>query len=174
MDKQFTFKLKPEEYLNFLRYQLFHSKQGKGMRLWLSTSIPALLICTLIFLRLYNQILWVCLFIMFIFIWLLFGSPYVWKKYLYRRINNNTLQQMNITGFNEITVTFKENKIIYKDKNSYEILYRDIYQMVPAEKMFIFRYNDQGTLLLPFYLFKEEKEIKNFLKEFELCWKKYL
>lgn len=173
MDKQFKFTLEKQEYLNLLRYQSLHSKQGRGMKLWLTTCIPALLICTVIFLKLYTQILWVCLAIVLAVIWVMYGSLKIWKKYIYRRINDDTLKQLNITGFQEVTVTFHESKIMYKDNKIHEIPYKDVYTMIPADDMFIFQYKNQGTLLLPYRLFKSPEDVSSFFKEFEKTWRVY-
>lgn len=173
MNRKFTFTLTTEDYLNYLRFQSLRSKQGKGMRLWMRICIPALLLCILISFRLYVQPIWSILALVLSVAWLFYACPIIWKKYVYKRINEDTLKQLNITGFEKIEVTFKDDKIIYKDKKINEILYKDIRSMLPIEKVFIFLYQQQGVMLLPYRLFVDEDDMTEFFREFEVCWKEY-
>lgn len=173
MNRAFTFTLSKEEYLNYLRFQSLGSKQGRSFRLWLRICVPALLLCIVIYFQLYAQFIWPILALVASAIWLFYACPMIWKKYVYKRIDENTLKQMNISGFQKIEVTFKDDKIIYKDAKKHEIPYGEVRGMMPIENMFVFMYHQQDVLLLPFRLFDSEDDISEFFKDFEIVWKPF-
>lgn len=172
MNQTFTFTLRKEEYLSFLRFQSAHSKHAKGIRMWLRISLPALLVCFIILMQAYEWG-WIMAALLLIFLWECFIAPLLWKKYLYRTINEETVRHMNITGFQKVKVTFYDNRIVYKDKKTHEILYQDIIRMIPADDLFIFQYKNQGTLLLPYRLFDEKADVDAFHQAFKTAWKSF-
>lgn len=54
MDRSFTFTLTQQEYLDYLRCRTGASRGHRGKRLWLLTSVPMLIVVSLIFFRLYK------------------------------------------------------------------------------------------------------------------------
>lgn len=170
MDKSYTFTLKKEEYLSFLRYQFMHRKENRGVKLWIMTSIPALILCTVIFLSLYRNIIWVCTGILLICLWVMYGTPKFWNYLAKRKINDTTLNQMDIKGFKEVQIHFQTHELEYQDGAKHRIAYKNIKNLMPIPDMFVFQYDEQGTFLLPYRAFENEEEMRSFLKEFELCW----
>lgn len=169
MKRIFTFTLKKEEYLSFLRYQSTHSKHAKGIRMWLRISLPALLVCLIVLMQLYDWF-WLLAALFLVVIWEWLATSYLWKKYIYRTINEDTIRHMNIKNFQKVTVSFQDHKIMYKDSKPHEILYQDILRMSMADDIFIFQYKNKGTLLLPYRLFDGSEDIDEFSKSFKNIW----
>ncbi|MEF9961998.1 MAG: YcxB family protein [Erysipelotrichaceae bacterium] len=170
MNQQFTFTLKNEEYLSFLKYQLRNSREFQGKKLLLRTSLPALILCTMIFTNLYTKLVWNLFAIAVAMLWIFSFAPTLWVSYFNHRINDDTLKKMNITGFKEVKIHFEEKQLVYHDQNNHTILYKDILAFSPLEDLFVFQYGKQQTILLPFRVFDNQEQIKAFIKEFEIAW----
>lgn len=173
MDYQFTFTLKNEEYLSYVRHQVAGMKANRGQRLLLRTSIPALILCTIIVLELYQDWMWMCVALAIMILWILYGAPMLWRNAIAHRINESTLKKMNIQGFQEVTLHFLDDKLTYKDHKLHTITYEQISVFAPLSALFIFRYDRDGTILLPYRVFQDDAEKKEFLHKFEGCWSKH-
>lgn len=173
MNRKFTFTLTKEEYLNFLRFQAAHSKRARRIRMWIAISLPVVLCCLLFLFHLNEQLIWDVAVLAVIILWEWLFTPVLLRAYLNRIINEKTMERLKVTGFQKVSVSFLEDKILYKDKKEHSISYRDILRMIPANEVFIFQYKNQGTLLLPYRLFENKEDMTEFFKEFEMAWKPY-
>lgn len=170
MDQKFTFTITKDEYLQYLRHQACGMKNYRGYKFWIRTSIPALLICTTLFFRLYQYIWWDVLMSLLILLWIIVGAGLIWSVFLKHRIQEKTLEALHIKGFQEVTMHFLSDRVQYSDQELHEIAYRDIQSCLLMKKMFVFLYQDNKALLLPYRVFKNEAEMKSFLYDFDKEW----
>lgn len=170
MDQAFTFTLTEEEYLDFLRGQALRGKSGRGGRLWINTSIPAVILITIIFWKLYTSPLWMAALTLLALVWVLVLSPQIWEGVLRHRIGADMLKKVGIQGFQETALHFQNNRVTCEDKRRRTILYRQIRALTPGKSALVFYYEDNGVFLLPLRLFAKDEDLKGFLHAFERQW----
>ncbi|WWR16719.1 hypothetical protein V1224_04605 [Lachnospiraceae bacterium JLR.KK008] len=171
MDRTFHVTLQEEEYVEYLSCQISYSKMMRGYRWFLLTSVPALLVTGVLILKIKSW-LFVSSIIALAVVWVLYGASAVWRRYIRGKIRKKFLPRMNVKEFKEVTYHFGEREIEYSDKNKKtKIAYSDIVTMLPLKSQFAFCYPG-GTILLPYRVFKEEEDMKQFIKEYEEFRKK--
>lgn len=168
MDRTFCFTLEKEEYIEYLSWQISHSKTMRGSRWFIMTSVPALLLTGVLFLRVRNW-LFVSSIIALAVLWVLYGAKAVWKGYIRRKIAKQILPRMNIQEFREMSYHFGENGIEYRENGKKNLIpWKDIVLMAPMENQFAFCYA-KGAVLIPYRVFEGEEDMKQFVKDCEIC-----
>ncbi len=170
MNREFTFKLETEEYLEYLRFQMANGKANRGKRLWIATSLPAVIACTIIFLRLFTDVLWMCAATAMVVVWVAVLAPQIWQSFVRRRIGLETLEKMNIRGFSQVTLQFEEHGVICREKTKRSIPYREIQTLFCTPSTLVFVCGGGAALLVPLRLFDGKEELKQFVIQFERCW----
>lgn len=166
MNRTFHVTLQEEEYVEYLSCQISRSKTMRGYRWFLMTSVPALLLTGVLVLRIKNW-LFVSSIVALAALWVLYGASTVWKRYIRRRIRKQILPKMNVKEFKEIKYYFGNQGIEYFDRNKkVKIAYSDIITMLPLASQFAL-YHSGGTILLPYRVFSDEEDMKQFVKEYE-------
>lgn len=170
MDREITFTLTKHEYLQYLRQRVYWLKQYRGYKFWIRTSIPSLLVCSTLYFRWYQQ-LWISsLAIIVALVWIILGAGVVWKIFVHHRISEQVLENMNIKGFQQVTIRFLSDKIICEDNKAATILYTQIQTCKPLKEMFVLQYQNDKVMLLPYRIFHDDIQIKQFLCEFDKVW----
>lgn len=170
MNWKFTFTITKQEYLQYLRYQINSMKSYRGYKFWIRTSIPALLVCSTLFFHLYLKIWWDIIGIILLLWWIFIGTGIIWRVFLGHRIQEKIIEDMNIKGFKEISVQFLNDRIQYQDSTLHAIKYQEIHNCIPLKMMFLFLYQDNKVLLLPYRVFTNEEHMKAFLCYFDKAW----
>lgn len=170
MDQTFTFTITKAEYLQYLRHQVSGMKNYRGYKFWIRTSIPALFICSTLFFRLYYSFWWNLLSIVLILLWVVVGTGILWEIFLKHRIHEKTLDTMNIKGFQKVTLHFQTDRVQYEDQEIHDIFYQDIQNCILMKKMFVFLYEGDKAILLPYRVFTDEEQMKTFLYQFDKEW----
>ncbi len=166
MDRTLRVKLEKEEYLEYLSHQLMHSKKMRGSRWFLLTSVPAVLVTGMLLLK-SGSILFYTSVIALTAFWILYGAGTVWKNYVRRKTERYYWPKLNIQEFKEIRYHFAPQGIEYReDSGKIEVPYSEIQTLVPVEKIFVL-YHKKGVILLPYRIFKDEEDMKGFLKGYE-------
>ncbi len=168
MDRSFTFTLTQQEYLDYLRCRTGASRGHRGKRLWLLTSVPMLIVVSLIFFRLYKQPFVMALALMLIVIWVLVLAPDIWQRFVAGRIGEKLLERAGVRGFSEVTVRFGGRTLWCTGLG--DIPYRAVEAFVPLQSVFAFDSGDGRTVLLPTRLFTGEEDMKQFIRLFETVW----
>lgn len=167
-NRVFQFAINKEEYLEFLRFRYGLSKESKNRKLWITTSIPTLIIVSDIFFKLYNRWQYILLSVLLITLWIFVAVPRIWKWILGKQFNESIFERVNIKAFENITAEFRDKNIVIKDRgNNIEINYKDVSKIIPINNMFVILYKGNGVILLPYRAFKEDKDIKEFLMDIE-------
>ncbi|HPW53097.1 MAG TPA: YcxB family protein [Erysipelotrichaceae bacterium] len=140
------FKLEKEDYLEYLRFIIANSRKNRITGWWLRVIIPLLLLFTFIFFKLYTNTLYVVAALAFAVFWFLFLSDRIWKAFLFRSINMNFVQKMNIVDFAKVTVDFKESNITVDGKT---IEYRDVEKIIPLKNILAIFYGGANSFVIP-------------------------
>lgn len=168
MNRTYSVTTTKEEYIEFLCYQFGSSKKMRGYRWFITTSIPAVLITGVIFLKIHSW-MFITSLIALAAVWIMYGGKAVWKRHMKRKVTNKILPKMDIQDFKEVVYRFTEEGIEYTDKKKkMKIAYGDIITMVPLESQFVIHYQG-GAILLPYHVFADEDEMKEFVKEYHIC-----
>lgn len=141
-----VFKLKEEDYLEYLRFVISNSKKNRNIGWWLRVIIPLLLLFSFTFFKLYGNLLYVVLGVSFALIWFFFLSDKIWKAFLFRSININFVRKMNITKFEEVTVDFRDDSIMVDGK---VVKYNDIERIIPLKNILVIFYGGSKTFVIP-------------------------
>jgi len=170
MDRTLCFTLQKEEYIEYLSWQISHSKTMRGTRWFIMTGVPAVLVTGVLILKI-RYWLFVSSILALAVLWVLYGARAVWKSYIRRKITSQILPKMNVTEFKEVSYHFKENGIEYRENNKKQMIpWEKIAVMLPLESQFAFCYAE-GTVLVPYRVFEGEEDMKQFVKDYELCRK---
>ncbi len=168
MNGVFKFAISKEEYLEFLRFRYGLSNESKNRKLWITTSIPTLIIVSNIFFKLYNKWQYILLSVLLITLWIFFAVPRICKWILEKQFNESIFERINIKAFESITAEFRDKNIVIKDRGkNIEIDYNSVLKIIPINNMFVILYKGNGVILLPYRAFKEDKDIKEFLMDIE-------
>ena len=168
MDRKYQFTLETEEYLQFLRYQYSTGKGSRGKKLWLMTSLPALVICTMIFFGLYRSALWVTAAVAAMVVWVVYGAPGLWRRYVNRKIDQRFLDRLSVKGFEEVTLEFGPDQVRSRSSGGrFAIPYGKLSLVQPLPEMLVLGDGTEKTLLLPYRIFSDQEEIQTFLRELE-------
>ncbi len=170
MDKTLCFTLQKEEYIEYLSWQISHSKTMRGTRWFIMTSVPAVLITGVLLLKI-RYWMFVSSIIALAVLWALYGAKALWKGYIRRKITHQILPKMHVTEFQEISYHFTEKGIEYQENHQKDLVsWKEIAAMVPMQSQFAFCYAN-GTILIPYRVFEGEEEMKQFIMDYELCRK---
>jgi hypothetical protein len=102
-------------------------------------------------------------------VWVLYGAKALWKSYIRRKIKKQFLPKLNLKGFSGLSCHFSDRGIEYReDKKKNNISYSDIMAMLPLDREFVFCYKG-GAFLLPYRVFEGDDDIKQFVKDYEMC-----
>ncbi|MEF9919947.1 MAG: hypothetical protein RSC93_12310 [Erysipelotrichaceae bacterium] len=170
LNQQFTYTLETKEYLGFLRYQVRNSETYTKRKLIFAWGVPVLILITFIFGRLYTQIIPTILCVAGAFAWMYLIAPNLWILYFNFKINEKTLKEMNLTGFQEVKLRFEKKQFVYRDIKSHSVLYRDVTSFEEINELLIFQYGKHQTVLLPLRLFDNKHDSDEFVKEFKTAW----
>ena len=166
MNRTFHVTLKKEEYLQFLSYQLAHSGHMRGARWFLLTSVPAVLITGMLLLQYKNMLFFTCVLALAA-LWVLYGAGAVWQNYMRRKAERWYWPKLKIQEFQEVRYRFGPEEVEVKEEGKeFRIPYSDFRTLVPLKKEFVFYYG-KGAILLPYHLFRNETDMKEFLREYE-------
>ncbi len=141
-----VFKLETEDYLEYLRFMISNSKKNRITGWWLRAIIPLLLVFSFTFFKLYTNVLYVVLGVVFALLWFFFLSDRIWKAFLFRSINTNFVSKMNIKDFKEVTAYFKDDNIIIDGKT---IEYKDIENVIPLKRILVVFYSGSKSFVIP-------------------------
>ena len=159
MDERYTFTLTKDEYLDFLRYQAMFSKGNRGKKLWLTTSVPMLIIVSIIFFKIYTYPWLMALGVMLIVIWVAVAANAIWERFIRGRISDKMLDRIGLKDFHEVTMHFMDDRVIFNSGSAQVQMYSDIKVFVPI-----------SAVLLPTRAFENETKMKQFIREFEKAW----
>lgn len=166
MERIFRVTLKKEEYLEYLTYCLLHSKGMRGSRWFLLTSVPAVLITGMLLLQ-YKNVMFITCMLALSVLWVLYGAGGVWKNYIRRKAERYYWPKLNIREFQEISYRFGPDSVEFKEEGGkVRISYPDFEALVPLKGEFVL-YHKKGVILLPYRVFEDEADMKEFLKEYE-------
>ncbi|MCI8375383.1 MAG: YcxB family protein [Lachnospiraceae bacterium] len=166
MNRTFCVTLNREEYLEYLSYQLMQSGHMRGSRWFLLTSVPAVLITGMLLLP-YKKMLFFTCVLALAALWILYGAGAVWKSYVRRKAERYYWPKLNIREFQEVRYRFSEEEVEVKEAGKRSsISYSDFQVPVPLKESFIL-YHGKGAFLLPYRLFEDEADMKEFLREYE-------
>lgn len=170
MDRTFRITLEKEEYLEYLNHQLIHSGKMRGSRWFLLTSVPAVLITGMLLLRNVlesGNLLFFTSMLALAAFWVLYGARAVWKRHIRRKVEGYYWPKLNIREFKEVRYHFDSGGVEYQDSGrKVRIAYGEMQALLPLEKEFVL-YHTKGAILLPYRIFENEGDIKDFLKEYE-------
>lgn len=168
MDRIFRFTLQKEEYIEYLSWQIGHSRTMRGSRWFIMTSVPAVLLTGVLLLKI-RYWMFVSSMIALAVLWVLYGARAVWKGYIRRKIARQILPKMNIQEFREMSYHFGREGIEYRENNKRKLVpWTDVVLMAPMESQFAFCYTG-GTVLIPYRVFEGEEDMKQFVKDYEMC-----
>lgn len=167
MQYSFTFTLSSDEYVEFIRWQALQAKYFRGLRMFINVSLITLIICTVIFFNLYKSWMWMCVMIAAGVLWLMYGAPYIFHRILNRRIQNDTLTKMGITGFQVTTIKFDTYGLHYQTQGKQLLPYQKILKIIPLHNVFVIIGHAHETILLPYSVFADSNHMQSFLKDFE-------
>lgn len=168
MNKTYSVTATREEYIEFLCYQFGSSKTMRGYRWFIRTSVPAVLITGAILLHIRSGLFLTSL-IAVAGLWILYGAKAVWKRFIKRKVRNQILPKMDVKDFREVVYHFTENGIEYtENRKKVTIFYQNILAMVPLESQFVI-HHAQGAVLMPYRIFADEAEMKQFVKDLEIA-----
>ncbi|MEF9962002.1 MAG: hypothetical protein RR863_04890 [Erysipelotrichaceae bacterium] len=170
LNQQFTYTLETKEYLSFLRYQVRNSETYMKRKLVFAWFVPALILIIFIFGRLYTQTIPSIICVVAVFAWMYLIAPNLWILYFNYKVNENTLKDMNITGFQEVKLRFEKKQLVYRDNKSHNILYRDVTTFETINELLVFQYGKHQTILLPIRVFDSKNASDEFIKEFKTAW----
>lgn len=170
MDERYTFTLTKDEYLDFLRYQAMFSKGNRGKKLWLTTSVPMLIIVSIIFFKIYTYPWLMALGVMMIVIWVAVAANAIWERFIRGRISDKMLDRIGLKDFHEVTMHFMDDRVIFNSGSAQVQMYSDIKVFVPISAVLIFGGGGNRSLLLPTRAFENETKMKQFIREFEKAW----
>lgn len=165
MDRTFCFTLQEQEYVEYLSWQISHSKIMRGCRWFIMTSVPAVLITGALILKV-RQWMFMCAIFALVALWILYGAAAVWKRFIRRKITGQVLPRMNIKEFREMRYHFGEKGISYSGKGrETKLAWTDILLLLPLENEFAFCYAG-GAILIPYRVFADEEDKKQFLQDY--------
>lgn len=170
MEYRFQFTLKKQEYLDFLKAQSMLLRKNRRKKLWIVTSIPTLILCSVIFFGLYTSILWVMAAVMAAGVWIMEIGPRLWSRHLDRRFSEKLLEEMEINRFEPVELIFDEEKITacFLGKKR-RLFYKSLRTFLPLGGVFAFSDGQKETYLLPCRVFPGKEEMETFLKDFKIA-----
>lgn len=170
MDRTFSFTLKKQEYIEYLSWQISHSKTMRGSRWFIMTSVPAVLLTGVLLLKVRDWLFISSIFALAV-LWILYGARALWKRYIRRKIERRILPGMNIKEFREMSYHFGADGIEYLENGKRKrIFWKDVAFMSLMENQFAFFYKG-GAVLIPYRIFEGEEDIKQFVREYEILRK---
>lgn len=155
-DYKYNYELSEDEVIEYYQYIVKSLPRNLRLKLWIRISIPLLAIFTLIFFKLWPEILYDGIAAIVIFLWLTIGGEWIWRQLIMLRVDKDFLKGLNITAFKKINLSFKDTIII----DGHSISYQQLKDIFPLKKSLIFFYNEAEAFILPLRVIGEEEQIK--------------
>ena len=159
MNESFIFTLNEEELLEYMKYIFALNSKNKKRCIWIRISIPAFLLFTLFYFKLYNHILIVLFFGMISVVWFFIISTKIWNKYLNNQLGKWYSKYSDKSVYSRVWVNFNDKNIIVND---IEINYNDLYSIVPLKHVLLFFYSKNNVFMVPLRSIGDDEKIKTF------------
>lgn len=159
MDKyDYRFVLTDNELLEYYQYIVGMLPASKRKRIWIQCSVPALLLFTLVYFKLYTNWMLDVGVVLLAAVWLLFVCDSIWLYFLKRKVRTRVMDKLSTENARELAISFDSKHIKLDGKN---VRYCDIQRVVPLKTTIAFFYGEKNAFVIPQHVIGSNEQIKD-------------
>lgn len=158
MKYNFTFKLKKEEIFEYYSYIFAMYPKNKNRLSWVRISIPALLLFTVLFFKIYDNIVIDAVFILLSIYWMFKLSSKLWTRVIASQVANWYKDNMSSLKMTEVKAKFADKIVI----NDMEIDYQQINSILPLKSVLLFYYDKDQMFVIPTRVVGDLEDLEGF------------
>ena len=158
---KYKYELSEDEIVEYYRYIINRLPKNQRLLVWIRFCIPLLAIFTIIFFKLWPNIIADGVAIIVIFFWITIGSELVWRQLMNLRVDKSFLGSLNVKEFKVLNVSFKEKINI----NGKSIQYNQIANINPLKKSIVFFLESNEVFIIPLRVIGDDENIKELYRD---------